>query len=503
MGAIANFVFPVPPSRDYVNIKDFGAKGDGVTNDSSALTKALATGRDVIFPDTGASYNLGSTSFTINSGQFVYGQGMVTLKSTCATNLFNIVGYIEESGLANFVIDMDGAPFSSRAIYFRTDLGVIYRLRCYRMRFMNCYSGIDTDASNYAANIHLEDMEFIYSKGPPIRLRWTQGFTRLLNINIDDTWAWTGPYLVTWVACQIEKLAGVEMDRFHHTGQSAVRGGTAAFDANVGSFKIVGDVDPFKAFIWMNLVRSEGSCGFGIQIINVKFIEMVDTGAFTPIGIGMQILQCNFLSGVNISARGSKDQLVTIGGGHGIVFNGCLNITITNINVNICNGSGILVTNTSNLLLTNIQGGGNTRYCIEETGTSNNNSYTPTNFTLDGADYFGVPYVSLGYVLTVGAGSRWVPTPVGTEYANTWNGIQNFTQSLRINNTPVVGARVTGFGAMTGTATKGAIATYASPVISAAYVQAEVQAIADALQACMRRLKAYDDAFIAHGLIGP
>lgn len=68
--------------------------------------------------------------------------------------------------------------------------------------------------------------------------------------------------------------------------------------------------------------------------------------------------------------------------------------------------------------------------------------------------------------------------------------------------TKVLGARVTGFSAMTGTATKTAIATYTAPTISNPPTQAEVQAIADALQAAMRRLKALDDAALAHGFTG-
>lgn len=46
----------------------------------------------------------------------------------------------------------------------------------------------------------------------------------------------------------------------------------------------------------------------------------------------------------------------------------------------------------------------------------------------------------------------------------------------------------------TGTADKGAYATYTAPVISATYTQAEVQALADALQAATRRIKALEDA---------
>lgn len=89
--------------------------------------------------------------------------------------------------------------------------------------------------------------------------------------------------------------------------------------------------------------------------------------------------------------------------------------------------------------------------------------------------------------------------------------VQRFTATAHFIRTPggalvqVVGARNTGWTAMTGTASKGALATYTAPTISATYTPSEVQGIADALQALSRRMKALDDALQAatgHGLIG-
>lgn len=66
----------------------------------------------------------------------------------------------------------------------------------------------------------------------------------------------------------------------------------------------------------------------------------------------------------------------------------------------------------------------------------------------------------------------------------------------------VVGARVTGFAADTGTADKTAHATYTAVTISNPPTQAEVQAISTALQNVSRGQKALKDAAIAHGLVG-
>ena len=70
------------------------------------------------------------------------------------------------------------------------------------------------------------------------------------------------------------------------------------------------------------------------------------------------------------------------------------------------------------------------------------------------------------------------------------------------NGVKVVGARETGFTAMTGTAQKGALATYDAGTASGTYTSSELQAVMTALQGNSRRLKAIEDALFAHGLIG-
>lgn len=75
--------------------------------------------------------------------------------------------------------------------------------------------------------------------------------------------------------------------------------------------------------------------------------------------------------------------------------------------------------------------------------------------------------------------------------------------SFRVGSNQVVGARQTGWAAQTGTAARTAYATYAAPTITNPPTQAEVQAIANALQSADQRLKALTDDLITHGLIGP
>ncbi|MGW1369524.1 phage tail protein [Providencia hangzhouensis] len=73
--------------------------------------------------------------------------------------------------------------------------------------------------------------------------------------------------------------------------------------------------------------------------------------------------------------------------------------------------------------------------------------------------------------------------------------------SYSVNGVKVVSARVTGFTASTGTASKAGINANQTYSVGASYSQAEVKAISDALTETRKSLKALEDMARSHGLI--
>ena len=74
--------------------------------------------------------------------------------------------------------------------------------------------------------------------------------------------------------------------------------------------------------------------------------------------------------------------------------------------------------------------------------------------------------------------------------------------NIRIAGTKVISARSTGWTAMTGSGSKGALAAAAAGTASVGYVQAEAQGALNRIAAVEARMKSYDDAWFTHGLIG-
>ncbi|RXN74104.1 phage tail protein [Providencia rettgeri] len=73
--------------------------------------------------------------------------------------------------------------------------------------------------------------------------------------------------------------------------------------------------------------------------------------------------------------------------------------------------------------------------------------------------------------------------------------------SYSVNGVQVVGTRVTGFTASTGTASKSGFDANKTYAVGATYSQAEMQALSSALTETRKSLKALEDMARAHGLI--
>lgn len=80
-------------------------------------------------------------------------------------------------------------------------------------------------------------------------------------------------------------------------------------------------------------------------------------------------------------------------------------------------------------------------------------------------------------------------------------GSENVSVSYKVSGLQVIGARVTGFSAMTGTARKTTLNADYSETGSATYSSAQMTQIFDLVKEARQKLKAHDDAMRTHGLI--
>ena len=83
--------------QDYVSVKDFGAVGDGVTNDTAAIQAAINSGKPIVFP--AGTYASGPLTQSTNFQRF-YANGQVTIAKNADGVLFTSSGiYVELDGI--------------------------------------------------------------------------------------------------------------------------------------------------------------------------------------------------------------------------------------------------------------------------------------------------------------------------------------------------------------------------------------------------------------------
>lgn len=218
----------------------------------------------------------------------------------------------------------------------------------------------------------------------------------------------------------------------------------------------------------------------GLTVVGHQALQAGGAGGnnFT-VAIGRIALQAN-TSGATITAVGGGAGRLATGGGNCVYLGFDAGVSVTTANANIT--------------------GGNNTFIGTQSGPA-----SPTQ--VSGATALGYQAV-VGTNNTVVLGRTTDNTVIGaTSDDGSGSKLQvtgaiKSTTEYRVGSNKVVGARDTGWTTPTGTATKGTGATYTAPTISNPPTQAEVQAMADALQLATRQIKALTDMCIAHGLIG-
>lgn len=132
---------------DMLNVKrDFGAVGDGVTDDTAAFIAAAATGRSYVIPASPAGYRITGQVTHAGFGQWVYGQGQASpIIGVGGFNTFVFTGNQDTCGL-------DNVYFSSLGKTSGYDVVVdfSYRVRLQRVWCAQPYRGIYIGRTNNA-----------------------------------------------------------------------------------------------------------------------------------------------------------------------------------------------------------------------------------------------------------------------------------------------------------------------------------------------------------------
>lgn len=132
--------------RDFVNVKDFGAAGDNVTNDTTAFNNALATGKAVYVPQ--GNYRVNITLAVGNRSIFGDGMNQTYLRPHTAANpVIKIDGdalgnILQNTLISDLTILGDTRQGDGIQIYNTADTRGCDQIILYNVTVMQCLRGI-------------------------------------------------------------------------------------------------------------------------------------------------------------------------------------------------------------------------------------------------------------------------------------------------------------------------------------------------------------------------
>lgn len=361
---------------EYVSVTDFGAVGDGVTDDSLAFVQALSTKKKVFIPWTAAGYNLGVTTIPITVGMTLVGEKNDTVLHSTAPILFNITSdETAETSLENFRIDMPAAPTGSIAIQLNSTSQQVSRVRLKHLTFVSCYTCI-TDINSTAhgtQDITLDEIYCYEGRNRQIVSNYSTGFMRIKNTLINLVGGITN---CNWTAIYINNAAGIELELVDILG----RGTATAYQSASIAVQIQNSVA-----VWLKKVFCEQLAGHGIALATVGYPRLIDCTVTLSYGIPWQLTSVSDAWGDALCAVGGVGIAGAGASAHGFAITSCTDLKFTNIQAFNNTGSGISLVNTFDSSLVNFRSTNNLLCGIIEGGTSSNNSYLNCVLGLNGS----------------------------------------------------------------------------------------------------------------------
>lgn len=186
-------------NADYVNVKDWGAKGDGITDDTAAIDAAcialtgsnfITNFRRLYFPHGTYIYN--GAGIALPNGTSLIGEDLFTIidasKNTNSGYLITLTGFGSRMGMLRIKGNLANRELKGVSSFYNTDLGGVVDAI-----IEDFYIGIDIDKSWYSVyqNIRFRrSTEVGTLEGERIRIGFNAPDSEVNNIQFINTSLW-------------------------------------------------------------------------------------------------------------------------------------------------------------------------------------------------------------------------------------------------------------------------------------------------------------------------
>jgi hypothetical protein len=342
-------------SLGYVNVKDYGAVGDGVADDTAEFAAAIAAGDAIYIPD--GTYLI-SAALAISSSKRIFsdsGNATIKLAASMSANLFDITG--SDVKFSNFKVEGDGTQ-TNALFHLKTASASMARIYIDDVIASNCYRFCDDDNSSGTAT-----SLFIYRsqhKQPRERALYFRDVSAYLFVNrFDVDYVGVSAASSNVPGIEVQNNAGCEFVSVNVTG------GTIAAMSGRHGFRFLN-----CSAVWNTLCMADtmGGRGFSYESVTGLHLDQVTASLCDLHGIYMT--GCNTVMGQKLYA-GGRNALTGTGSQHGLYITGASDlINITGVNSQNNTGNGILIDNTSIAGICSLRATSNTGRGYKTAGTA-------------------------------------------------------------------------------------------------------------------------------------
>ncbi|WP_457587909.1 right-handed parallel beta-helix repeat-containing protein [Ensifer canadensis] len=386
------------------NVRAFGARLNGETNDSAAIAGAIAVCGEAYIPWTPSGFVAGGLALGTN--QRIGGERKTIW--TAPPGISYCVRVTSDGAgahgiLENFLFDLAACPTTTTAVRLGTSTGVVFGFRGRNLDFRNCGEAVgdETHATNYVVDIMLTDCYCYLTRGRQIYLRRSRGFVTARDFKIDHTFN-TGAQ-VTWEGARFENFIGLELEKFDVVGPSLIT--PVTYLAESIGLVIKGDPNG-KASVWLTRVLVDNTRGPGIDISDLFNLFSTNTCAYQNLGSGILLTDVKEAVFSNTSIAGGKDVPGSPGSASGMVMQRVTRSKFSNTQIKDCDGNGVVVSDSSRVLFTDFSAEGCTGVGYQELGTSNLNQVKGASYLNNaGGNFiqFGAASVHTEWISSAGA----------------------------------------------------------------------------------------------------
>lgn len=182
-----------------INVKDYGAKGDGITDDTASIQAAIDTGKSVYIPGTSFYYRL-TTPLTVTTiNQYIFGSGgksrlVQTGQTSTTSNIFEVTA--PGAVFDNFAVTPSSAStsiYTGYSFLIQHSSGVIIRnmlatnaLRGFVHLYYSSYCAVENNIIRDAYQIGNYGNFSINQYGSEIYLTGSSSYNRIINNTITN-----------------------------------------------------------------------------------------------------------------------------------------------------------------------------------------------------------------------------------------------------------------------------------------------------------------------------